>query len=132
MLGLKSPEHSAAGTVADTKGGGSSLSGGSTGDSCGGSSRQHRLRQKLKAQLPGHHQGSTAGGGGINGSNDGSGSGGSSSSDAVEQRRYIYSLGVRRLSLSSPLLPGSCSSQEAVLNTQVYLPVLPEGDEAEG
>jgi hypothetical protein len=38
-------------------------------------------------------------------------------------------LDVRRLSLASPLLPGSQMGDAAVLQTQVHLPVLQEEDE---
>jgi hypothetical protein len=41
----------------------------------------------------------------------------------------LYSLDVRRLSLASPLLPGR---DIAALQTQLHLPVLPEGDEEGG
>jgi hypothetical protein len=89
----------------------------------------------LKALLPGHSRhgssdGSSVSGGGSRHSGGSSADGGSgSSSDAVSQRRYLYSLDVRRLSLEPPLLPGSRVDDAALIRTCVHMPVLPEGEE---
>jgi hypothetical protein len=43
----------------------------------------------------------------------------------------LYSLDVRRLSLASPLLPGSKAGDAAVMQTRNHLPVLMEEGEGD-
>jgi hypothetical protein len=132
MVGLASSKHAAAGTMADTAGAADTSSSGSS------SSSGRRAGRRLKGLLlPGHSRhgssdGSVSGGsrrhgGGSSGSSADGGSG--SSSDAVSQRRYLFSLDVRRLSLEPPLLPGSRVDDAALFQTHVHLPVLAEGEE---
>ena len=131
MAGLKPPKHSAAGTMADT-------TSGSDGSSSG--SRRSRVGRTVRRLLPGHSKSSSnadstsSSGGSIGGG--GSTSGGSKhgadcGEEPAEQRRYLYSLDVRRLSLASPLLPGSKAGDAAVMQTRNHLPVLMEEGEGD-